>query len=486
MAEADRRAAASGIPSIDLMENAGRAVADALRRRFRPAPVAIACGPGNNGGDGFVVARHLAAAGWTVRVGLLGSTEALKGDAAAQAARWTGTVEPLGPDLLDGAGIVVDAIFGAGLARALDGAARATVEAMRGRTVVAIDVPSGVDGSTGAVRGAAPEAALTVTFFRRKPGHLLLPGRELCGETVVEDIGIPETVLDGLGVRCWANAPALWRDRLPRLEPSTHKYKRGHVLVLGGAAMTGAARLAARAAQRVGAGLVTLAAPEPVFPVYASALESVIVSAEPFASLLADARRNAIVVGPGAGRDEATAAAATAALASGRNLVLDADGLTVFENRVEALSPRGECVLTPHEGEFRRLFPLGEDKLASVRAAAARTGCVVVLKGSDTIVAAPSGAAAINENAPPTLATGGTGDVLAGMVAGLMAQGMAAFDAACAAVWCHGAAAARVGPRLVPEDLLAALADFESGRQEMGSTYEEQRAASSRPPGWSE
>jgi NAD(P)H-hydrate epimerase len=420
--------------------------------------VLVACGPGNNGGDGFVVARHLAAAGWPVRVGLLGARERLKDDAAAQAARWTGAVEPLGPALLDGAAIVVAAIFGAGLARPLDGVARATVEAMRGRVVVAVDVPSGLDGSTGAVRGAAAEATLTVTFFRRKPGHLLLPGRALCGETIVADIGIPEGVLGGLGARCWANHPALWRHALPRLVPTTHKYKRGHVLVLGGAAMTGAARLAARAAQRIGAGLVTLAAPASSWPVYASALESVIVSDALFAALLADARRNAILVGPGAGLEAATFEAAAAALASDRRVVLDADGLSVFERRPEALRGRGDCVLTPHEGEFRRLFALGEDRLASVRAAAVETGCVVVLKGADTVVAAPSGVAAVNENAPATLATGGTGDVLAGMVTGLLAQGMPAFEAACAAVWMHGAAATACGPRLVAEDLLAALA----------------------------
>ena len=461
MAEADRRAAAAGIPSLELMENAGRAVAEALQRRFRPAPVLVACGPGNNGGDGFVVARHLAACGWSVRVALLGAREALKGDAAAEAARWTGAVETLEPGAFKGAELVVDAIFGAGLARPLDGAARAAVEAMRGRTVIAVDVPSGLDGSTGAVRGAAPQAALTVTFFRRKPGHLLLPGRLLCGETVVADIGIPASVLTGLGARCWANQPSLWHDRLPLLEAATHKYKRGHVLVLGGAAMTGAARLAARAAQRVGAGLVTVAATGSSWPVYAGALESVIVSPAPFASLLADTRRNAVLVGPGAGRDEATFEAATAALAAGRKVVLDADALSVFAERLGALCGRDDCVLTPHEGEFRRLFPLGEDKLAAVRAAAAQTGCVVVLKGADTIIASPSAAAAINENAPPTLSTGGTGDVLAGMVTGLLAQGMPGFEAACAAVWMHGAAASACGPRLVAEDLVEALATVE-------------------------
>jgi hydroxyethylthiazole kinase-like uncharacterized protein yjeF len=457
MAEADRRAIAAGVPSSVLMENAGRAVADEIRRRFRPVPVMIACGPGNNGGDGFVAARHLANAGWSVRLGLLGRREALKGDAAQHAALWTGPVEPLVPALLEGAGLVVDAIFGAGLARDVEGGARAVIEAMHGRAVMAVDVPSGLDGSTGEVRGIAPQAEVTVTFFRLKPGHVLLPGRMLCGTTVMADIGIPGSVLDRIGACCRTNHSALWQSLLPRLGPETHKYRRGHALVLGGATMTGAARLAARAAQRIGAGLVTVAAPPEAFPIYAGALESVIVSPEPFERLLGDPRRNSILVGPGAGRSATTRAAADAALASGRAVVLDADALSAFAGETAALRPTGPCVLTPHAGEFARLFPLGSDKLSAAREAAAARGCVVVLKGADTVIAAPGGEAIINTNAPPSLATGGSGDVLAGMVTGLLAQGMPAFEAAAAAVWYHGAAASRCGPHLIPEDLISSL-----------------------------
>jgi NAD(P)H-hydrate epimerase len=463
MGEADRLAMQS-VPGPVLMENAGRAVALEILRRWSRRPVAIACGPGNNGGDGFVVARLLARAGWPVRLGLLGDRARLKGDAAHHAALWEGVVEPLAPDLLEGAGLIVDAIFGAGLARPLDGAARAAVEAMERSPapVVAVDVPSGVDGATGAVLGAAARAALTVTFFRLKPGHLLMPGRVLCGETVLAPIGIPDAVLETVRPTVFMNAPELWRDRFPRLSPELHKYRRGHALVWGGT-MTGAARLAGRAALRAGAGLVTLAAPPETYAVYATSLETVIVmpaaGVEGWRGLLADVRRNAALVGPGAGREAATREAVLAALGAGKRVVLDADALTVFaEDRSTLLGAiAGPCLLTPHEGEFQRLFPLAGGKLAAARRAAAESGAAVLLKGPDTVIAAPDGRAAINANAPPTLATAGTGDVLAGIAVALLAQGMPPFEAGAAAAWLHGEAANRVGRRLVAEDLIGAL-----------------------------
>jgi len=463
MAEADRCAMRS-VPGPLLMENAGRAIALEILRRWTKRPVAVACGPGNNGGDGFVVARLLAAAGWPVRLGLLGERARLQGDAAHHAALWRGAVEPLGPALLAGAGLVVDAIFGAGLARPLDGAALATVEAMGAGAapVVAVDVPSGLDGATGAVLGAAPRAALTVTFFRLKPGHLLFPGRPLCGETVLADIGIPETVLAEVAPTIFRNAPELWRDVFPRLDPAGHKYRRGHALVWGGE-MAGAARLAARAALRAGAGLVTLAAPPAAYPIFAGALESVIVARADglagWTQLLGDPRRNAVLVGPGAGREPATREAALAALQTGRGVVLDADALTLFGKDRAALfaAIRGPTLLTPHEGEFGRLFDPAGGRLAAARRAAAESGAVVLLKGADTVIAAPDGRAAINENAPPTLATAGTGDVLAGIATALLAQGMTVFEAGAAAAWLHGAAARAVGRRLVAEDVIEAL-----------------------------
>lgn len=461
MGEVDRLTIAGGVPGVTLMERAGAAVAAAVATRFSPQPVAVLCGPGNNGGDGFVVARHLAARGWTVRLGLLGAVTGLSGDAAAHAARWNGAVENLEPDVLKGAALVVDAIFGAGLSRKLDGAAAATLTAAaaRGLPVIAVDVPSGVHGDSGADLGAVP-AALTVTFERKKPGHLLLPGRVLCGEILVSPIGLAPAALDQVDPRCWENGPALWQAALPRPSLAGHKYGRGHALVLGGYPMTGAARLAARGAARLGAGLVSVAVPERAVPIYAAALTSIMVrpldAPESLAGLLADARFNALLIGPGAGVSAETKAQALGMLATGRPVVLDADALTAFAEDRAALfaAGLGSAVLTPHEGEFRRLFDDGAgDKLARARHAAAVSGAVVLLKGPDTVIAAPDGRAAINANAPPTLATAGSGDVLAGMILGLLAQGMSGFDAACAACWIHGAAAADFGPGLIAEDL---------------------------------
>jgi ADP-dependent NAD(P)H-hydrate dehydratase / NAD(P)H-hydrate epimerase len=469
MAQADRLTIAGGVPGIELMENAGRAVADAVARRWPLRPVLVLCGPGNNGGDGFVAARILAERGWPVRLALLGDRAALRSDAAIAAGRWTGPVEPPGMANLGDAGLVVDALFGAGLARPIEGAAYDVIAAVNSAAipVVAVDVPSGVDGGSGEVRGIAPRAALTVTFFRRKPGHLLLPGRDLCGMTLVAAIGIPAAVLDRIAPPVAANHPDFWRHRFPWPAADAHKYTRGHALVVGGTVMTGAARLAARAAARLGAGLVTVAAPDAAFSVYATALTGIIVqpagSPEAFQALLADRRRNAALIGPGAGVDPATREKTLAILAAGKRTVLDADALTVFVGEPASLfaairAAGGEpAVMTPHEGEFARLFDNSGSKVERARRAAAASGAVVVLKGNDTVIAGPDGRAAINEGAPPTLATAGSGDVLAGMVLALLAQGMPAFEAAAAAVWLHAEAARRHGPGLVAEDLVEKL-----------------------------
>ena len=465
MGRADAMAIAAGTPGEVLMEAAGAAVASEIRSRWRPCPTVVLCGPGNNGGDGFVIARHLGEADWDVVVALLGAADKLKGDAALNARRWKGEVMALAPAVLDGRALVVDAIFGAGLARPLAGQALATIEAVNGRELpcVGVDTPSGIDGDSGEVRGAAPRCALTVTFFRKKPGHLLLPGRLLAGEVVVADIGIAESVLEAIAPRIVENTPSLWSHLLPWPGPWDHKYSRGHVIVGGGAEMTGAARLAAGAALRAGAGLVTIASPPEVVPIYAVYMPGVLTvpvdDEEAFAALLADRRRNAVLLGPGYGVNEATRARVLAALGAGKRMVLDADALTVFADSPADLfkAIAGDCVLTPHEGEFARIFPdLGGEfggKLARARAAAEISGAVVLLKGADTVIASPGGRAAINANAPAMLATGGAGDVLAGLIIGLMAQGMAPFEAASAAAWIHGEAAFDFGPGLIAEDL---------------------------------
>ncbi|MBU1296455.1 MAG: NAD(P)H-hydrate dehydratase [Gammaproteobacteria bacterium] len=479
MGMADKSAVVAGVPVMDLMAAAGKAVADAVLELWSTCSVLVLCGPGNNGGDGFVVAKLLQAAGWPVRLAFMGSVEKLSPEAAYFFHAWQGEVEEYSVDLLDQTDLVIDAMFGAGLTRSLEGKARDMVDAMIEREIpiCAVDVPSGVDGTTGAALGKVAPAELTVTFFRKKPGHLLFPGRGLCGEVVVADIGIPVTVLDELNLQTWENSPELWYRDYPWPRLDGHKFHRGHAVVFGGESITGASRLTARGAMRIGAGLVTLAAPIKAWAVYATALTGVMVAkleqsqeAEDFEELLLDPRHNAIAVGPGAGlagfESIRTRKIVMAALFTGRATVLDADALSAFTNDPQTLfdAINGPCVMTPHEGEFARLFPkinkspeinnsFADDKLTRARLAAKQSGAVVVLKGADTVIASPDGRAIINSNAPAYLATGGSGDVLAGFIAGLLAQGMSPFDAASAAVWLHGEVGNDVGIGLIAEDL---------------------------------
>ena len=570
MAEADRLAIGANIPGLTLMENAGRAVAETAAAMIPAGShILILCGPGNNGGDGFVAARHLQNQGFSISLVLLGTRENLTGDAASMAARWTGPILETGRDSLAAGPIgtargtpsehpgspplitpitrlIIDALFGAGLSRPLTEKAAELVAAANasGLPILAVDVPSGLDGNTGAprrddtplapldgasslwpasgdssapasgdssapasgrtapvrdrsslapLRGDTITATRTVTFFRRKPGHLLYPGRRLCGDVTLADIGIPPAVLDTIQPKTHANAPALWRAALPRLTHDSHKYTRGHAIVVSGPAdATGAARLGASGALRVGAGLVTLAGNAAATAINAAHVTTVMlkIAATPaaLAEILADTRRNAVLIGPGAGVGRLTARNVLAALDSPAAVVLDADALTSFAADAEPesapredtgmgfMTPRGEpapdaqrlyaaiaartapVVMTPHEGEFARLFaalPASQSgsKLDRARAAAATSGAVVILKGPDTVIAAPDGRAAINENAPPWLATAGSGDVLAGFVTGLLAQRMPAWEAACAAVWLHGACGTAFGPGLISEDI---------------------------------
>ncbi len=466
MYAADRYASEHGTPSLTLMENAGRAVADEIVKRWQPCSTVVLCGPGNNGGDGFVMARLLKERGWDVRVALLGNRNALKGDAAEMAVAWTGEVEPLSQHLIGRAELVVDALLGAGLQRPIDGVAAQSVVALNhtGIPVLAIDVPSGLHGDLGRPMGdVCVQADVTVTFFRKKPAHVLMPGRLKCGAVVLAQIGIPDAALDAVKPQVFENGPELWGEDFPRSVSLGHKYARGHVVVVSGPAhATGAARLAARGALRIGAGLVSVASPPDAVAVNAAHLTSIMV--KPFegpkglADLLTDTRLNAVVVGPGCGVGRPTLHLVDAALASEASVVLDADALTVIAHDVKGhlTQPHTRVVLTPHEGEFERLFPgllaRVPTRLHAALEAAAITNCTVVLKGPDTVIASPKGDAAINANAPPWLATAGSGDVLAGMIAGLLPR-MGTFEAACAAVWLHGEAANQFGPGLISEDL---------------------------------
>lgn len=460
MSEADRLTIAAGTAGSVLMQRAGEAVMRELVRRWTPRPVTVLCGPGNNGGDGFVVATALSQAGWPVRLALLGEVQSLTGDARWSAQRWLGSVEPLTGAVIEGAELIVDAVFGSGLNRRLSVNVTETL-AYANRLhlpIIAVDIPTGVMGDSGEAHGAAV-ADCTVTFMRKKPGHVLLPGRDLCGEIVVADIGIPEWLLQSLPVDTWENHPALWQAQLPRFATMANKYTRGHALLYGGYPMTGAARMAARAAARIGAGLTSIAVPDNAFAIYASSLTSIMLqpltNAADFARLLEDRRYTAFSIGPGAGVSDATRERALAMLATRRSVVLDADAISVFSSHPDELfrSIRGPCVMTPHDGEFKRVFATAGDKITRARNAARISGAVIVLKGSDSVIAAPDGRVVVNGNAPATLATAGSGDVLGGIILGLLAQGMDAFPAAAAGVWLHGAAAAQFGPGLLAEDL---------------------------------
>jgi hydroxyethylthiazole kinase-like uncharacterized protein yjeF len=491
MERADRLTIAAGRPGFALMLSAGQAVAEAAADLVEEGQVLVVAGPGNNGGDGFVAAAELAAQGREVSVILMCERDGLQGDAASTARGWKHPVLPFTPQAIGKPALIIDALFGAGLSRPIEGEARDMIEAINanGAPVLAVDLPSGVNGTSAAIMGSAVRAVETVTFFRKKPAHLLLPGRAHCGRVRVADIGIDAGVLDEIRPRCFENMPRYWHKVFPVPRIDGHKYARGHALIVsGGIAATGAARLAARGALRAGAGLATLATPRDALAVNAAALTAVMVraldTAVEFADALSDRRFNACVLGPGAGIGPRTIDFVHTALSAQRPVVLDADALTSFAEAPERLfesikaSHDHQVVLTPHEGEFPRLFSdlsnktPRRSKLERVRAAAERSGAVVLLKGPDTTVAAPDGRATIAANAPPWLATAGAGDVLAGIIAGLLAQGVAAFEAASIGVWMHGEAAREAGPGLIAEDLPETLpAVFRRIYDEFGVDY---------------
>ena len=491
MERADRVSIAAGTPGFELMLSAGQAVAEAAMELVEEGPILVVAGRGNNGGDGFVAAAELAARGREVSVILLCERDSLQGDAASAARGWKYPVLPFNPQAIGKPALIIDALFGAGLNRTVKGDPLDMIEAINanGAPVLSVDLPSGVNGTSGAVMGVAIRASETVTFFRRKPAHLLLPGRMHCGRVRVADIGIDAGVLAEILPQTFENTPQFWRAAFPVPRVDGHKFARGHVIAVSGdIAATGAARLAARGAQRAGAGLVTLASPRDALAVNAAALTAVMVrsidTAVELAELLEDKRLNACVIGPGAGLGARTRDFVQTALSAKRSLVLDADALTSFaeapDHLFEAIkaSHDPQVVLTPHEGEFPRLFSdmsnkhPNRSKLERVRAAAERAGAIVLLKGGDTVVASPDGRATIAANAPPWLATAGAGDVLAGMIAGLLAQGAPAFEAASIGVWMHGEAAREAGPGLIAEDLSEVLpAVFRRLYDEFGIDY---------------
>ncbi len=471
MRAVEAAAISQGIAAASLMATAGKQTAEIAMRAWSQRPVIVLCGPGNNGGDGFVAARVLSEAGWPVKVALMGEREALAGDARLMADLYEGDIGPFNPEVLNGAGLIIDALFGTGLSRPVVGVPAAVIDAINAQAapVLAVDIPSGIHSDTGAILGVAVNAARTVTFFQKKPGHVLYPGRAHCGAIDVVDIGITADHARDLKPDIFENQPAFWGRYFRRPSPMAHKYHRGSVMAVSGGPMnSGAARLAARGALRIGAGLVTVLSPRDAAMVNAAHLTAIMLrsvdSAAEISKLLEGAGKYPMIgiIGPASGVGAETREKTLAILKSNAGAVLDADALTSFADKPADLfqALRGDDVLTPHSGEFSRLFPdidLAAGKLSATRAASARAGAIVILKGPDTVIAAPDGRAAINVNAPPELASAGSGDVLAGFVAGLRAQAMPGFEAACAGVWFHGACGQAAGPGLIAEDLPEAV-----------------------------
>ena len=467
MKKAETAAIAGGISGIQLMTAAGVAVAQEVIDTLKPCPVLVLCGPGNNGGDGFIIAQQLKKAGWPVRVACMVKRNALKNDTALAAQKWDGDIEGLNSNLsVHQTGLIIDAIFGTGFDRTLEPELVILLDKIRTRKipVVAVDVPTGLNATTGGVDPGALKASLTVTFSRKKTGHALLPGKNYCGRIVVADIGITDAVITSLNTTCFENEPALWLKDFPLPAADGHKYTRGHAVIYGGEKRTGAACLAAAAAQKIGAGLVTIASPAKAWAIYSSYRASLLVDEcddiDSFKSILRDERKNAVLLGPGAGINDRLKSAVEAVLSMNKSGVLDADVFSVFHDDPKELFSKlsPQYVLTPHEGEFERLFGVMEgNKQERALKAAKISNAIVLLKGPDTVIAAPDGTSVINSNTSSTLATAGSGDVLAGLITGLIAQKMPPFMAACAAVWLHGEAAKIYGLGLVAEDIISTL-----------------------------
>jgi hydroxyethylthiazole kinase-like uncharacterized protein yjeF len=439
MRAAEAAAIEAGTPVEELMERAGTAAAEAIERFASSQPTLVLCGPGNNGGDGYVIARVLAELGLDVRVAAMGEP---KTPAARQAReRWTGPVEAL--EGASGAPLLVDALFGTGLTRGLDDATSATLLRLAGEahTCVAIDLPSGAATDDGRLLSPVPDFDLTITFATLKPSHLLQPAARHMGRLVVADIGIEAT----------SELCEIGRPRLPGPGPDDHKYSRGYVAVLAGD-MPGAATLTASAALRAGAGYVRLAA-----DVILANVPRAVVQGGDLETLLDDNRIGAVAIGPGLGRSAAAEQRLIEAISGIHPLVLDADALMLLSGRLN-LFAGSDAILTPHGGEFERLFGAGTgSKVERARAAAVQARAVIVFKGADTVVTAPDGRAAIAPSASTWLATAGTGDVLTGIIAAMRARGLPAFEAACAGVWLHGEAARSAGAGMIADDLVDAL-----------------------------
>ncbi len=458
---AEKKTINSGLTSeLELMQRAGQMAAEKIVKHCGAKPTLVICGPGNNGGDGFVVAQSLFQKGWDVTVASFKNIDDLGITAKAVARRYEGKIVPLSLDQVKNKNseIIIDALFGIGLSKPISKELSDIIDYVNksGCKTISIDISSGIESDSGKILGNTFNPELTITFIAKKPGHLLLPGRAHSGKVLLCDIGIKDN-----SSLCYENTPKLWLSKLPRRDFYSHKYSYGHSVIIGGEEIVGAAKLASKAALRIGSGLVTLLSPPSVFPIYASSLDSVLVSRDTLDSHLRDSRKHTYLAGPGNGVSEKTKTNILSILKAQKNCIIDADGITAFSEDRDTLfkairNSNSNIVLTPHQGEFKRLFPSLSDKnkLEAAREAARMSSAVIVYKGADTVIASPDGKGVINTNAPPTLATAGSGDVLSGIITGLVAQGMNGFEASSAGVWIHGASADLHGEGLISEDII--------------------------------
>jgi ADP-dependent NAD(P)H-hydrate dehydratase / NAD(P)H-hydrate epimerase len=454
----EQHAVRAGCELIDLMEKAGAAVAEIIQSEFTPVATIILAGPGNNGGDAYVVARHLLAMNWPVKIATDPGYQAnYSSFASTMVQKWQGSTIVFDDIEHECPQLIIDGLFGTGLKRAISGKLATLVNTVNDFKcpIVAIDIPSGLNSDDGVIKGVAIKAGHTVTFNFKKPGHLLLPGKEYCGKISIQDISLKPVETPNALI----NSPELWKNKLPTPKLSDHKYKRGVLALIGGAEMTGAIRLAALAARRVGLGMAIVICSEEAKLIYSLAAPGVIVQSystmAEYCALINNAKISAFVVGSGLLANNHTAELTLNVLKTRKPAILDAGALTAFEDNKKLLFSHlhEKILMTPHEGEFRRVFASADDKLKAAQNAAEQSGVTVLYKGADTVIAANDCIPIIQENAPPYLATAGAGDILAGLCGGFAAQGIALHDAAAMATWFAAEAAYKLGIGLIAEDL---------------------------------
>ena len=449
-------------PSFDLMNNAGKLSAKYINKNLPKKNILVLCGTGGNGGDGFITGNELKKYKWNVTISIIGDIEKITGDSLKAYKKLKIKNTNFNDINLDNIDYVIDAIFGIGLNRNLDNEYIKTIEKINNKKlpVIALDIPSGVNSDNGTISNATFNCFLTLTYSAYKLGHYLLPSAEKCGKIVLLDIGIPKPLIKNTKPVINLNSPSIWKDKIVWPKVNDHKYSRGCIVIIGGPKeMTGAARLAAKAAQRAGSGIVILACDKNSSDIYYRTLTSQIVKSyrniPELKNIIKDKRINSVVIGPGLGINNKNVVKNV--LKHSNNIIIDADAITCFQNDIKSfkdLIRNKTVILTPHEGEFKKLFPNIKGNLVDKAIyAAKKLNSIIVLKSANTIIASQNNHVILNKYGSRWLATAGSGDVLAGIIGALLSNGMDAFHAAAFGVWIHSSAGIYFGPGLIAEDI---------------------------------